>query len=607
MGMRRWLRGKKKPRPRRYIPKDIGVEGFFNRLNEAGATYVCLRWHETLPQVAPGEDIDLLVSDEALPTLAALLSGDKRSGIPVDLYTAGGLPGTDYCTVPYLSPQLAAETLQRSVPFRGRYQIPGPLSYFHSMCYHVVYHKGLRSGLPAKLGGATEPCADHDYAEEIAKRAALAGLPVPELSLEGLDTMLAEAGWRPPVDTLRKYSKKNPWLGSKLAAEALSVDPVLNGLAVFIVRERAAKFSDEIEDLLRANGFDVLAVKSFDEAEADRVAPQIRGGNWNQGPWPLSGGKPAIAIIAFDCFPNMQGLADNPHEAGNKTIPTVKERIRVELRRTHPETRQYNSIHSSDSPADALEYLRTIDPELALRCVAELPAILHAISHPFDTIERLDSLGRRAKVERIHYKGGTAICKTFRPGAERFLERELLARQLFAGCDLVMPIVESGKNYFIMPDLGSDAKAPRMLMPFGGRDGLLPVSVLMKCRDLISSVRAQGYELIDFAPQNILFDANSVPHAIDFEYLQKGPQTTGSVVGNLAWWRKPEAFVGDYPQISLKRSPYSLRWFERTGLPRAAYSHISNETALQILQWFGFVFISGRNAVRMLLRRQPSR
>lgn len=596
------LFARRKPRtPRRYISKSIGVEGFFERLNANNVSYACLRWHEHLPEVKAGEDIDMLVADESLDFVESVLTGTKRSGIPVDLYTVGGLPTTNYCTVAYFVPELASAALRTPTSYKEKFKIPDPVSYFYTMCYHVVYHKGLRSGLPESLGGAFAGGADHDYASAIARLAKEAGLPVPEMSLTHLESVLFEAGWRPPTDTLRKYSKRNEWLRSVIADRSRIDDSDLDGLAVFIVRERANVLAAEIGELLRSHGLEPIAIETISDGSVDRVASRLRGGNWNRGPWPLSGGKPATVIVAYDCFPKMVASPENPLEQCNAAVQSVKERVRRELRRRHPETAKYNAIHSSDCPKDALEYMEIIDPELGTRCRQTAKEIAETSRHPFNVLARLDSFGRRAKVERIAYGAGTAICKTFRPGAERFLQRELRARAMFQNFDLIVPALASGSNYLLMPDVAGGSRPPRSLRPFGSRDALLPVSALMACRNLISKFRKEGYELIDFAPQNLILDEKGEPRFIDFEFLQKGPVATESLVGNYAW-RPPADFSGDYPFTVRKRDPYAMRWFGRTGVPRAIYVRVQHPGTLRVFQLGGMAFISARNALNSLGR-----
>ena|SRR5687767_15246933 len=66
------LRKRFKRSPRRFVHAER-LDRFFTRLNAAGCRYVVLRWFERLPQVETGEDIDLLVRDEDVASLKALL------------------------------------------------------------------------------------------------------------------------------------------------------------------------------------------------------------------------------------------------------------------------------------------------------------------------------------------------------------------------------------------------------------------------------------------------------------------------------------------------------------------------------------------------------
>jgi hypothetical protein len=62
---------------RRHLRAGISLEQFFDELNRRGVRYAVLRWFETLPDVDPGEDIDILVADEDLPELRSLLGSHR--------------------------------------------------------------------------------------------------------------------------------------------------------------------------------------------------------------------------------------------------------------------------------------------------------------------------------------------------------------------------------------------------------------------------------------------------------------------------------------------------------------------------------------------------
>ena len=205
----------KRPRVRRYIPHGVTVEQFFTSLRDAGVQCAVLRWFDTLPHVAPGEDIDMLVADADLAILGSFL--DNISGsVPCDIYTAGGLPGTQYKQRPYFPAALAHSTLSRRLLQDGLYPVPSPADHFHGLAYHAVYQKGPASGLPtmhADVPPLAEP--EHDYAAVLGALRDQLGFET-SIDMESLDQHLAERGYRPAKPDLLNLSKSNPWIASHL-------------------------------------------------------------------------------------------------------------------------------------------------------------------------------------------------------------------------------------------------------------------------------------------------------------------------------------------------------------------------------------------------------
>src|SRR5207248_2452232 len=115
----------------------------------------------------------------------------------------------------------------------------------------------------------------------------------PPRSLGELDRLLDEHGARPSRDTLHRLAAVNPWAG-QLARR--SMGPTATGLAVFFIRQRAveAGHADSIVDRIKADGFTVLQQRYLDAAAQQRVATAVRGGNWERGPYAVSGGPPAV-------------------------------------------------------------------------------------------------------------------------------------------------------------------------------------------------------------------------------------------------------------------------------------------------------------------------
>jgi hypothetical protein len=208
------------PRPhsgaRRFIPHHLRVEGFLRRLQHSNTPHAVLRWFDSLPEIAPGEDLDLLVDNAQLETVRKILANGV--GIqPIDLYSVSGRSGSDFRGMPYYLPNCASQMLHGAIVHRNLCRVPAPREHFLSLAYHAVYHKGIASGL-ADHAGALPPREkpEHDYRAVLASLAARLGLELP-ITLTDLDAHLDQNGWRPPRETLVRLAKHNAWLRSRLA------------------------------------------------------------------------------------------------------------------------------------------------------------------------------------------------------------------------------------------------------------------------------------------------------------------------------------------------------------------------------------------------------
>jgi hypothetical protein len=359
-------RGRKPETARRFVPSALGIEGFFRALEARGVRYAILRWFEALPELPPGEDLDLLVADDDVAAVEEIL-GAGPGLVPLDLYSASGLPGTAFRRMACYPPAVAERILADAVVPRAPYRVPSPRHHFLSLAYHAVYHKGEASGLPSdEPGVATEPAPDHDYAGVLAGLAGRLGIRA-AIRLEALDAQLAAEGWRPPLDTLARLARRNRWLASRVArlvAEREGAAPP--GLAVFLVRRRAVELglAAEIESLLAQEGFEILARVPLATDASARVAGGARGGNWERGPYPRSAGPPGLALVAFDPAPTAPGAEDLARHPGLENARLLaKARIRDRLNDRLPEPERCNWLHSSDHAWGALEYLRLAAPE----------------------------------------------------------------------------------------------------------------------------------------------------------------------------------------------------------------------------------------------------
>lgn len=198
----------------RVIPAALGIEGFFTRLRDSGVRYVVLRWFDRLPDVRPGSDVDLLVHDDDVAKVEALLIRSGQ-GTKCDLYGVGGRHGTDWREVPgapYL-PQARAEALVENAELRrGLYRVPTPEDHFLSLAYHAVYQKGPKSGLPSRHASVVpDSSPKHDHTTILTQLGREAGIDVP-IDMESLDEYLAQRGWRPSDRALAALRPRNPWI-----------------------------------------------------------------------------------------------------------------------------------------------------------------------------------------------------------------------------------------------------------------------------------------------------------------------------------------------------------------------------------------------------------
>ncbi|HEX2474213.1 MAG TPA: hypothetical protein VHK01_05685, partial [Lacipirellulaceae bacterium] len=261
---------------RRFIPHAHGIEGFLRRLHASGIRHAVLRWFERLPQLPAGEDIDLLVDDEGLAAVHALL--DAAPGIqPIDVYSVTGLPGADFRAMPYFPPYLAEELLDRAASHRQLCRVPAPREHFLSLAYHALYHKGTASGIPSQVRRRRWRQPDHNYDDVLARLAQQLKITV-AITLEELDAYLDSQGWRPPHDMLVRLSRRNRWVRSLLCRPD-KVSAVDDGLAVFLIREEAMHRGGvgRAAKLIQSHGFDILAAGEIGECKSPVVARSIRG------------------------------------------------------------------------------------------------------------------------------------------------------------------------------------------------------------------------------------------------------------------------------------------------------------------------------------------
>lgn len=523
----------RKKQTRHYLSPVVGLEKFFRELNKQNISYTVLRWFENLPVIEEGEDVDMLVKDEQLGKVHGLI--DKYPGtIPFDIYSVTGIPGSDYKHVPYYSYSLATKSLSNSVIYKDLFNVPTWENYFYLLAYHVVFHKGERSGIKNKyVNYDGEP--EHDYIYHLKNIALRANLKIEKISLENLHRRLDQEDYSPPQDTQYKLSLHNNYLKEYLAEHNSDseLSEKFRGLVSFIVRDKIVKANlvDELKKYIHKEGFTIIAEKKVEGQAKKNVVQKVRGGNWNQGPWPSNGGLPEIVIAAIDLYPIEPDKEDKRAHPGitNKRIMNKKE-IRDFINKKFEEERDWcNGIHSSDNELQAIEYL-----SLAGFDKNNLYDLLQNKQREFKTdqkvIKTLSRYSKRAKVELISYNNETAVRKTFKPNCERFLNNEIRAYKEFYPLGITPKLYEYGENYLI-------TEAIENARPFGRKIGIRDVK---KCLAYLKLIYDKGYSLLDFQPCNFVLDENDNLYLIDFEFLYE--------------YKKRPVYLNSYDLVGIPKS-----------------------------------------------------
>lgn len=502
-------------KPKRYLRSGTRPEDFFKQLNDAGVRYLLLRWWESFPHVDRGEDLDVLVHADDFRRIEELLSS-TASELKCDVYTHDGTQSHRKLKGPYFPPILASDLLKTRVLYRQAVFVPAAELYFASLAYHAVFHKGAAGGLRGFPAGAAAACvSEHDYAGELGRIAADCGIAIDATDATALVQWLAARDYAPSLDMLSKLVDKHPELAAFAKLPPRQQVVAEGELFILVMRQLAASDANYLARLLallREHRVELLKVVPLTNDQVD-AASRLRGGNWSRGPYPVSGGPPHTLIIGYDWYPLApDGSSDEPL-LQNQRLRTIKTQARKLFNRRRW-FRTSNVVHSPDNEHEAFEYLGAVDPALCRKIGAESQARKARFARSHDLIKCL-SQGRRARTDLVLYRGMPAVQKTYKIGCERFCQREIEARRVFAKFVPMPGILETGEGHVIMEHIG----------PADYLD-LASMTHVEKCRVsefFVRCVKAfwtRGYFQADFSPRNFLVSRADGISLIDFEFLQ---------------------------------------------------------------------------------------
>jgi hypothetical protein len=339
----------------------------------------------------------------------------------------------------------------------------------------------------------------------------------------------------------------------------------------------------------------------LDSAQRAVVSHRLRGGNWAQGPWPLSGGPPATYLIAYDVAPQFDGAEHG--RAINGRIPLAKLQVRARLLAEVPPGSRYNPVHSSDNPGQALDYLEALgDVQLLERISLAARQLVDSCAFPYPVVRALSGLARRAQVAVVeHPVHGHAVCKLFRPGAVRFFERELRARRELGDLPEVPDLLEHGDRWLLTTMYQDDGRHIRRRLHGGGDVQITPAA----SRALASfavALHEHGLFLLDLSTQNLVSDSAAGLKVLDLEFLQEYQEHVPNPHRSYTFWGVPDGSDSyDVPQ----RTRLITRMANPAFHPAVTGSSVEallrpyrpldkQRRALVQLGWYQFLLLNGR-------------
>ena len=180
----------------------------------------------------------------------------------------------------------------------------------------------------------------------------------------------------------------------------------------------------------------------------------------------------------------------------------------------------------------------------------------------YPVIHLFDGFRHRAKTELIQYRDGLAVKKTWKPGNEKYFEREKFAcGQLSKTIRLIPPLIESGDNYIIIPYykdiLHNNELAKKKIL----------TTHIGEIASFFKELYEAGYFNPDIHPGQFVFSEKDGLKAIDFEYLQPYKVRPDIFLQSYDIKGYPQEFRGDKPNYVGKNlyKFYNKLWVEYTG------------------------------------------
>ena len=364
-------RRKSKKNGGKFKLKISNVPSFFQALNQAGITYVVLRWFEEVPLTPLEEkeainDIDFLFLYSDLKKLIRI--GSQHQGtILAEFYSVSGKKGTSARGLPYYPPALASRIIENRILYKNMFYVPSPYEHFQSLCFHLVFHKGYESGLAIDPNTPSKQKPKRDYAGLLQQLAEKQNITLEQpITLKSLDRYLTLTQWTMPYDLKRRWRfSQEEWIEHLWKTEEerdFTYAKKIPDLIVFLIRADGSDSPEILQATIQKikNYFTIEQTIELDDESQSRVVQNVRGGNWLE-----HGGKtlipPTFALLGFDPSPepfteSHPDFKKNPHVTNANVL--LKNKIRLQINHEFPSTSKKRVvIHSSDNTMEAHHHL----------------------------------------------------------------------------------------------------------------------------------------------------------------------------------------------------------------------------------------------------------
>lgn len=355
--------------------KTRDLRALYARFDECEIPYVVLRWAAETPLTPAAEkdyseDVDHLIGDDHLDQIWRL-SGAQAGPVSCDYYSVSGQRGSAYHSMPYYMPSMASRVLARRERHANGIFVPCAEDALRTYLYHLTYHKGARCGIETGVGIPAAPQPKRDYAAEVTRLAALAGVELPRpYTLLGFHDYLRSLDWNMAVDLMPRWNERHAMLDALAKIETERAKPLIarsTDLTVFVMRSDCG--GDRGEAIARSmisERFKILHEVRLSGALQERVTFQTRGGNWIE----KGCDAPTLPTLAIICrnapVPGPLPVDMSPAKLRRRyphivtTDVLIKRVVRDRVAELDGVSSRAKVLHATDNPLETVETLRAI-------------------------------------------------------------------------------------------------------------------------------------------------------------------------------------------------------------------------------------------------------